>query len=189
MFFARWKRKIADSIILTTSDGRVVFYPLGAFKAYLVPKTAFEPLIIKSIAWFRASMWASFAVTTAIGVWLNINMDVLLLVGLLDYVHYYFRIRRITRKLVGLPVHLSMRAYASSQDPEMMWQRFFQSTFMAVLCGVVGFLGPPRALFWVGLVLLFSWTVMLAYLIYLHHRDNRATQDPSNRLTVTNPNP
>lgn len=187
MFFARWKQKIADSIILTTSDGQVIFFPFGAFKGYLLPKSAFEPLIIKSIVWFHVSALASFVVTVAIGRLLNINIDILLPIGLLDYVHYHFRVRRLTRKLIGLPGRLSIRAYASSQDPEMMWQRFFQVTFMSVICGVTGFLGPPRALFWVALALSFSWAVMLAYLIYLHNRDRRATQDAGNCLTATNP--
>ena len=180
MLFTRWKQKIADSLIFTTNDGRVVFYPFGPLKGYLLPKTAFEPLIIKSIVRFNVSALVSFAGAAVIGALLNISMDVLLLIGLLDYVHYCFRIRRITRKFIALPRRLSIRVYASSQAPERMWERIWSITFMALICGVFAFLGPPRALFWVVLALLFAWAVISAYVIYLRNRENSGTQEPNN---------
>ena len=178
-----WKKKIADSLIFTTNDGRVVFYPFGPLKGYLLPKTAFEQLIIKSIIRFNVGALASFIVTAAIGWLLNISMDVLLLIGLLDYVHYYFRIRRITRNLIALPRPLSIRVYAWLQDPERMWKRFWSFTFMTIMCGVLAFLVPPSAaLFWVLLALLFARAVISACLIYLHHRENCATKEPNNPM-------
>lgn len=180
MRFTRWKQKIADSLIFTTNDGKVVFYPFGPLKGYLLPKSAFEPLIIKSIVWFNVSAFASLAGTMVIGALLNINMDILLLIGLLDYVHYYFRIRRITRKLIALPHRLSIRVFASSQDPKKMWERFWLITFMGLIFGVFAFLGPPRALFWVLLALLSTRAVISAYVIYLRNRENSGTQDPDN---------
>ena len=176
MNISRWKKQIADKFFVTTSDGSVIFFPFGPIRGYLLPKTAFKAIIINSIVWFNVGALGSFAVTAAVGLLLNISMDILLLIGLVDYVHYYFRIRRITRNLVGFPHQLSMRVYASAQDPVRLWEHFWAIALMTTICGVFVFLGPPRLLFMVGLAILFLGACVSGYIIFLNNRLQSVTK-------------
>lgn len=170
--FERWIRRIAESIIVESSDGRKVFYPFGPFKGYVLSKAAFEPIIIKSIVWFNLSALASFAVAAGICAVFKLSTDVLLIAGILDFVGYYFRFRRVARKLVPLPQRLSIRFYAMAQDEDKMWQRLVSIVMMVIMCGVFVFVGVPSTVFLVGLAIALAWGIVWAYVVFLHYQVN-----------------
>lgn len=175
----RWKQKIAESTIFPLGDGRRLFFPFGPFKGYVIPKRAFEAVLVKALIRFSVGGLISFVGFSVLGVLLNINMDVLLVVGLLDVVVYYFLARRITRKLIGLPPRLSMRVFSSLQDTERLWVGLIGSTLMAVFIGAHSFFAPPRAVCWVFSAIMLAQAVVFAYIICVHNREHSATEKPS----------
>jgi hypothetical protein len=141
MFFENWKQWISNNSIFDVGDGRLIFYPYGPFRGYFVPRPEFQPLIVKSIFWFNLTVFATTLAVFPLQVILNLQFDTVLCVGfLLDYAHYDFRTRRITRKFVPLPSALSVRLYARCRGLDELWTRVISLSFLGIVLGAVGHL-------------------------------------------------
>lgn len=178
-FDSRWTEQFTDFFFFSTKDGREFFFPFvifgfglfGAFKGYLLPKSAYKPIILKSFFWFNVTGYATFVITIGIGVLLSLSTGQLFLIGLFDYAIYHLRMKRITKKMVALPVRLSVRVYAALQDPQKLMERCIQLAFLALFPGVFVILGPANLVMWSFFALFFGCFVLQSYLLMLHNRE------------------
>lgn len=179
-FGSRWTEQFSEFFFLSTKDGREFFFPFvifgfglfGAFKGYLLPKSAYKPIILKSFFWFSATGYVTFVITIGIGVLLSLSTGQLFLIGLFDYGIYYLRMKRITKKLVALPIRLSVRVYAAGQKPNKLMERCIQLALLALFPGVLIILAPANFVIWVMFGFFFSCFLMNTYLLTVHHREN-----------------
>ena len=170
MPFTEWKAKIAKSVLFPVADGRIVFFPYGPFKAWILPRSAFGPIVVNALLWFHISTVVSGILTAVIGAALGINMDILLLVGLLDYIHYHFRVRRITRACIRLPREFGIRLYAASTGIQKLWERLFSIPLMTLMFVGLALLVPAPLLLWGAMAVMFLWGAVIAYVIVVAHR-------------------
>ncbi len=174
MLSEKWKQRIASSHLLTTGDGRIVFYPFGPLKGYLLPKSAYRPLVVKMFESFTIFTIATLVFSFLIGGIFKLSLELLLLIGLLDLIPYCFCVRRLTRKMIKLPCKLSMQVYASVQDPEEMKVLFWRKLFLVIICAFFTVVGSQSALgcFFVAFI---SVSLLInSYLIYLQAHELNA---------------
>lgn len=175
--YSLWKEKLLQAMIVTSKSGKSVFYPFGPFKGYLVSKPDYEPIIVRAYAWFVFGGVVNFLIAVFVGRRFDVLLESVMLMLLVDYVLYHFRVRQITKHFVALPWHFSMRVYASLLDPRLMRQQTAFLLFYAA-GGVYGLIAHPFSIAaWSVMGLVVMCIVMQSYLLILNHRENSALND------------
>lgn len=157
-----------------TNDGRVFFYPLGPFKGFILPRLEFEPVIVKSLARCHTWNFAALVLSVAVGLMFGITMILLAIIGFLDMLHYYIRVRQLTRRLPAMPADLSVRFYASQKDPQELAKLFNMELIMIVMSPFVFLMkmNPLElALACVSILLLIGWTGITRYVLHICRRN------------------
>ena len=135
---AKWKESLRKTCFIRGDDGRIIFYPYGPFKGFVLPRKEFEPIIVNSLARFFGMTVAILIAAYAVGVILAAVSAMLTVVGILEFLIYRARVRRLTKKLPTMPRELSVRLYAMKQDPEHLSQQFTAQIMMLSMMLVMG---------------------------------------------------
>ncbi len=178
MLSEKWKQQIVASHLITTGDGRIVFYPFGPLKGYVLPKSAYRPLVVKMFESFTIFTIATCVLSLLVGRTFNLSLELMLLIGLLDLIPCCFCVRRLTRKMIKLPCKLSMQVYASVQDPEEMKVLFWRKLFLVIGCVFFTVVGPQLAIGCFFVAFISASLLTNSYLIYLQaHELNTNLQE------------
>jgi hypothetical protein len=135
---AKWKERLRKASFIRGDDARIVFYPHGPFKGYVLPRKEFEPIIVDSLARIVAMNIAILIAAVFVGAFVGAVSAMLTAVGFLEFLIYGARVRRLTKKLAAMPRGLSVRLYALKQDPEKLSQQLTSQVMMLGLMLAMG---------------------------------------------------
>lgn len=157
-----------DLRILTTSNGHVVFFPLGPLIGYLLPSAAFTSIAPKVIRRFDTVLWLFFFLAIAATRLFNVPFDLsLTLLFAVAYTFWAIRVRRVTRKMTRLPHRLSAVTYASSAEPEKLYHLLTFLIFMTGFAGWLVVLMPLSIACWGCLISFIGRVTMYSYIVSL----------------------
>lgn len=180
MLLDRLRLNVASFLIFTTEDGRVVFYPEGPFRGFVLPDSELESQLADSVNRHHTRAFWSCLMVVVIGAVLNFSVLTLALVGVFDYAWCIVRIRRMTRELVELPRGLSVRLYASLQPTEKLQERCVQGSILLVMAGAGVLLDPTSFILWAGFAFALTLLSVWIYVLRVHvHATSRAQQAAS----------
>lgn len=165
MFSARWKQTFTEQLFVSTDEGyRIYFpfrpYPIGPLRGYVLTELAYESIIVTSHNWFNLISCALFIVTAVVGSLLNLNIEDLLLIGMIDYLLYYFHTRRIIGNLVALPLPISMEIYVRAFGPDKVIKQITFFDMMAIIFAFLAFHGN-RSIIYGILSIYFAYTAYI----------------------------
>jgi hypothetical protein len=179
-----WKERLRKTSFIRGDDGRIVFYPHGPFKGYVLPRKEFEPIIVDSLARIVAMNIAILIAAVFVGAFVGTVSAMLTAVGFLEFLYFRARIRRLTKKLRLMPRELSVRLYALKQNPDELSQQFWSQLMMfAVTLPIIAlalFLqGVPVDMLLSFVVTLLFVTRLFAGTAYVWHVRRRMTAGTS----------
>ena len=172
-----WSEELSAEYLLSDDDGRVVFYPMGPLKGYVVPKPAYVPIVIKSlIRSLLCTPVIGFAIMF-IGAAIGFGFNTVCALMFLAIVPYWILIRRLIRRMTVLPFGLAFRFYARHYRVHHLWQRLLGSLLMIGLFifGLVRGFDPPIIL--ISVMIWFGYYgIVSALLIRIRTRDSSVTR-------------
>lgn len=118
-----WLDELEQRGFLGPEEGPHVFFPLGAFQGYLLPKQAYRGIIRSA---HKRSLLYSLgitAITTACGIYFGFHFHTMTWIGfILTMLIYLAVMRRVTWRMYKLPFAIGFRYFARWADEQSLWQ-------------------------------------------------------------------
>lgn len=118
-----WLDELEQRRFLGPEEGPQVFFPLGPYQGYVLPKQAYRGIIRSAHKRLFLYSMGGTAITTALGVSFGIHFYTMTWVGcILTLLIFLAVMRRVTRRMYKLPFAIGFRYFARWADEQSLWQ-------------------------------------------------------------------
>jgi len=153
-------------------EGPHVFFPLGPFQGYILPKQSYRGIIRSAHKRLFLYSLGITVITTAFGIFFGIHFFTMTWVGLILMLLISVAVmRRVSRRMYKLPFAIGFRYYARWADERRMWQGMILGMMLVSL--LLGGPVPWGGIFEIPLMGVFIFCLSSSLLL-THYKQLRA---------------